>query len=172
MMSRSSDILLKIFQMIKITPSTPSIAFLAIFASIAYVGCGGNSEGTAATSLTKPALIKAADEICEKADKTQNAELNAYTKENPKAQATEAGQVKMVVVAGLPPLKVEIEELAALEAPEGDEDELEAIWSGMEKALKESESDPTTVLTSAGNPFAEVGKVAARYGFKVCNSPL
>lgn len=147
------------------------ICLLALSLAAVAAGCGGG-EGTAASSLTKAEFIKAADAICEEADKTQDAELKAYLKDNPKAEASKAGQIKLVASAGLPSVQSEIEELTELGTPEGEEAEVEALFESMEKALAESESDPSKVLTKAGNPFVALEKQAADYGFKACNSPL
>jgi hypothetical protein len=144
---------------------------VALCLSAVAVGCGGG-ESTASESLTKAEFIKTADKICTDADEAQKAELSAYVKQNPKAEASEAGQVKLVAVAGLPAVRTEIEELAELAAPEGEEAEVEAMLKSMEKALEESEADPSSVLDSAGNPFTSVEKQAAKFGFKSCNTPL
>jgi hypothetical protein len=144
-------------------------------------GCGGSDSAssngsTAATvttnsDLTKAELIKQGDAICEKTDKVQESGLKAYTKENPKAQSNEAEQSKMVIAVGLPPIQTEVEELAALGAPSGDEDEVTAIVEGIEEAVEKGEDDPGSLL-GAKNPFTAVGKLAAAYGFKACNNAL
>jgi hypothetical protein len=146
------------------------ICLLAVLSlSAIATGCGG-SESTASESLTKAEFIRAADAICRDADKAQEAELSAYVKKNPKAEASEAGQVKLVAAAGLPSIRIEIEELTELAAPEGEE--VEALLKNMEKALEESEADPSRVLDAAGNPFTAVEKQASKFGFKSCNTPL
>ena len=144
------------------------ICLMAVLSLAAIVaGCGGG-ESTASEPLTKAEFIKAADAICEKADEAQEAELAAYVKKNPKAEANKAEQTKLVAIAGLPPVRTEIEELAELGVPE----EAEALLGEMEKALEESESDPSSVLDSTDNPFTAVEKEAAKFGFKACNTPL
>lgn len=143
----------------------------ALCLSALAMGCGGG-ESTASESLTKAEFIKAADAICKAADKTQNAELAAYVKKNPKAESNEAEQIKLVAAAGLPAVRVEIEELTELGAPDGEEAEIEAMLTSMEDALEESEDDPSKVLDATKSPFVAVEKEAAKFGFKACNSPL
>jgi hypothetical protein len=93
-------------------------------------------------------------------------------KKNPEAETSEAERVKLVAAAGLPAIRTEIEELTELAPPEGEEAEVEAMLTRMEKALEESEADPSKVLDSSGNPFVAVEKEAAKFGFKSCDSPL
>jgi hypothetical protein len=158
------------------------IALLVLLAvSALTVGCG-SSDSTAGTtdsvtvtadeSLTKAELIKQGDEICKKADEVQTKELNAYLKKNPKAESSKSEQAKLVLAAGLPAVKTEIEELAALGAPSDDVAEVQAIIEGFEKALAEGEKAPSSLLGETNNPFTAVNGLAGEYGFKVCNSAL
>jgi hypothetical protein len=124
----------------------------------------------ASTALSKAEFIKQGDVICAKTDKEQAKSLNVYTTKHQKALTTQAGQVTMVKEAGLPPIRVQTESLAAL-APSGDE-EAEAIVADMETATKEAEEDPSIVLQSKGNPFNAINKQAEKYGFKACAHAL
>lgn len=162
-----------------------SLGFCALFVLCAAAGCGQSSDGgdghtdggdgqtrVAATSapapLSKAQFIARGDAICEKMDKTQNAALNAYAGKH--GNGTKATQEAMVRAAGLPPIKAEIEELDALGAPKGNEAEIQAIIVGAEEAIKEAEADPESINEiGPGNPFNEVDKLAAKYGFKSCD---
>lgn len=121
--------------------------------------------------LTKEALIEQGDEICRRADKAQEGALKDFLKDKPNSQGSAAGRAETVEQAGLPPIKVEVDELAALGAPQGDEAEVEAIIEGIERAIEEGEAKPLSLLSST-NPFVEVGKLAKKYGFKACSRPL
>jgi hypothetical protein len=163
------------------------ITFVAAVAMTSIAaGCGGgNDQGTGsaastgATSsptsskatLTKAEFIKQADAICEKTDKVQEAGLKAYLQKKPEAQSTKAGQSKMVLAVGLPPIQTEAEELAELGAPSGDEAKVAAIVDGIEKAVEKGEAEPGSLLTGS-SPFTEVDKLAGEYGFKACNNAL
>jgi hypothetical protein len=158
-----------------------TVAVLVAVLGIALVvaGCGGADSGavaiTANPDLTKAELIKQGDAICEKTDKLQESGLKAYTQKNPEAESNKAGQSKMVIAVGLPPIQTEAEELAALGAPSGDEDKVAAIVEGIEGAVEKSEEDPASLLggaQGAQNHFTAVGKLAAEYGFKACNNAL
>lgn len=128
------------------------------------MGCGGG--GTPA--LSKAEVIKQGDAICEKADAKQEAGINKYGKEHPKGQFTEKGeQEKLVRVVGLPPILMEAEELRDLSAPEGQQDEIEAIATAIESAVEKGESNPSSILNGEG-PFSKADKLAREYGFKAC----
>jgi hypothetical protein len=78
--------------------------------------------------------------------------------------------VEKVIKLGLPQIQVEAEELDELGAPEGDEEQIDAIVAGIEDGLKKAEEDPiSTNKSGAANPFAAVDKLTTDYGFKVCN---
>jgi hypothetical protein len=78
----------------------------------------------------------------------------------------------LVWVAGIPPIGTEVERLAALGAPPGEENEVGAIIARIEKALREGERDPSSLTGGSKNPFEVVGKPAARYGFSACSNAL
>jgi hypothetical protein len=155
-----------------------SIAVCVI--ALVVSGCGGGSGSsstspavttpvTTASGMTQAEYVKRGDAICDKSDKAQNASLKAMAKKDPKAESTAAGRVKLVVTAGLPPIKIEAQELAALGAPSGDEAEVQAIVDGLNEAIEKSEQNPASVLNSSANPFTQVDKLAQEYGFKICS---
>jgi hypothetical protein len=150
--------------------------------AVSGAGCGGSGDSssgsgetasvTTNSDLTKAALIKRGDEICEKTDKVQEEELKAYLKKNPKAESTPDAQKKMVLAAGIPPIQTEVKELAALGSPEGEEARVTAIVRGVEGAIEKGEEEPEALVTGSKNPFAAVDKLAGEYGFKACNNAL
>jgi len=166
------------------TKGVTASAAAVLVGSVLLAGCGGSSGGSTTdgsttkvvvktdSGLTKAELIKEGDAICEETDKTQEVGLKAYLKENPKGQSNEAEQAKMVLAVGLPPIQEEVEDLAELGSPPGDEEIVEAILAGIEKAIEEGEKNPTSLLGEENNPFSAVSKLAAEYGFKECNTAL
>jgi hypothetical protein len=163
----------------------PIVGFVlvAAFAAIVIAGCGGSGgssssvPSTAAgkevsSSITKAKLIKRGDAICHHADQVQKKLLVTYMKKHHEAGTTLPEQEKFVEFAGLPPVKAEIEELAALGAPKQDVDKVGEIVSALEKALKTTEAQPARILGKGVNPFIAPGKLAAAYGFEECASAL
>jgi hypothetical protein len=164
---------------------------LVIAAALAFLasGCGGGDDSDATAQggsdsapsveaveavdgLTKAELIAQADAICEEADKKQEAALKAYLKKNPNAESDPKGKVQLVKQAGLPPIRTEVEEIAALGAPAGEVDQVQSIVDGLQQALEEGEKNPESLLGNSPNPFEASGKQAAKYGFKACSSAL
>jgi hypothetical protein len=143
------------------------VALLAI--ALFAAGCGASDDSS---SLTKAQLIAKADEICAKADKAQLKGLAeaAETKSIDQRDTTE--QEALVVSKGLPPIQKEAEEIRALGAPAGTEDEIEAIVDGIEKAVDRAEEKPSSIEKATGTPFDGVDKLAAEFGFKACSQAL
>jgi len=66
-----------------------------------------------------------------------------------------------------PGVRQQVEEIAELSAPSGDEAEVEAIVEAVESGADELESDPKLLLEGA-NPLGEGSKLARAYGLKEC----
>ena len=138
-------------------------AIMALVA-LAVAGCGSDSS----SSLTKAEMIKQGDAICKKADERQAANFKKYVAKKSQPGG-KAGEEELIRTVGLPPLQEEVTELAELEAPSGDEVEVEAIIKAIEEGIEEGEEDPAAILeTTAGSKFAEAEKLASAYGFKNC----
>jgi hypothetical protein len=152
--------------------SRSTLLFLALLASAAG-GCGGGSDPVSEEPLTKAQFIKRAEAICSGTDKTQKAALRVFFQKHPNATASKAVEEEVVVVVGLPPVRAEIKELAALPAPKGDEEKIQAFIEAIEQAVEKGEADPSTMIRGEGKgPFAAAGKLARGYGFKACTLPL
>jgi hypothetical protein len=141
----------------------------SLLALVLMAGCGG-SDSDSGSALTKAEMIKQGDAICKKTNDVQGAAITKADKQEPIAERSEPDRLKLVVSAVLTPASKEAEELAELTPPAGDEEQLEAIVSGLETAVDESTEEPSPVLEgSAVTPFTQVNKLAAKYGFKVCS---
>lgn len=149
-----------------------SLAVLAALVAMAafVAGCGSDDDGdsTTAESLTKVEFIKQGDRICEKANEQSETEAEEFAEENDftlekasKDQLEEA--VSEVLV---PNLNGQAEDLEALGAPEGDEEQVEEIIVSLEDAAGEIEDDPSLVFE--GEVLKEPSELAKDYGFEVC----
>jgi hypothetical protein len=147
-----------------------SLTVLAVLVALAalVVGCGGGDDSETTETLTKAEFIKQGDQICEKANEASEDEAEEFAKENDftlekasKAQIEEA--VGEVLV---PNLNGQVEDLRALGAPEGDEDQIEEILVSLEGAADEIEGDPGLIFE--GKTLEEPSKLAEDYGFEVC----
>ncbi|HEV7482883.1 MAG TPA: hypothetical protein VGO13_07275 [Solirubrobacterales bacterium] len=153
--------------MIKLT----SIFFvLALSAGILISGCGGGDS-----TLSKSEYIQQADAICKKSNEAENREGHEYARKHARSlekMQFEVARAKVRINVALPAVLKETKELKALEAPKGDEKEIEAFLAGIEEAVEKAENDLKSVEDDARNPFNPVTKMAQKYGFKDCQEVL
>jgi hypothetical protein len=144
-------------------------ALAALMAVAAFVaGCGGGDSDSTTATLTKAAFIKQGDAICAKATKESEAEAEEFADENgfKLEKATEEQLEEAITDVLVPSLNKQAEELDALGAPAGDEEQVEEIVTSLEDAAGEVEDDPNSVLT--GKALKKPSQLAKSYGFKVC----
>jgi hypothetical protein len=147
---------------------------------IAGCGSGSSTSGQSSSSpadpptaaegsVSKADFIRAADKVCERTDSRQSTMIGAYLKKHPTAEKSNAGLERLIVVAGLPPLLLEAEELASLTPPKGDEKTLSAIVEGIETARAAAEAKPSSVIgKTTDEPFQSVDRIATKFGFDAC----
>lgn len=149
-------------------------AALAVLVALAVVvaGCGSDDEATTdeTVTLTKAEFIKQGDAICQKGNDESEKEAEEFAEENDfeleKASDEQLEEaVSEVLVANL---RGQLDELEALGAPEGDEEQVEEIIDSLEGATDEIEDDPSVVFD--GDVLKEPGELAQDYGFKVCGA--
>src|SRR5262245_42829183 len=145
------------------------LAALALIAAV-VAGCGGDSETTDSetVTITKAELIKQGDEICEEANEQSETEAEEYAEENGfKLEKADEEQIEDAVAEVLVQnLIQQAEDLEALGAPEGDEEQVEEILVSLEGAAGEIEDDPSIIFE--GEALKEPSKLAGDYGFEVC----
>jgi hypothetical protein len=144
-----------------------AISVLALAAVVAGCGGGDDTSGSSAT-LTKAQFIKQADAICGDANKQSQKDAEAFAEKNDFTleKASEEQLEDAISAVFVPSLNQQVEELSALGAPDGDEEQVEAITDALQDAATEIKDDPSTVL--AGKALAEPAKLANDYGLKVC----
>ena len=149
-----------------------AIAFSVLAFAALAVGCGGGDDSSDASSasapLTKAEFIKQADAICDEASQQSQTEAEEFAKENDfELEEANKKQLEEAVSAVLiPNLNQQAEDIAALDAPAGDEERIEELTASLEDAAAEVEDDPGVVFS--GDALAEPGKLAEDYGLKVC----
>lgn len=143
-------------------------ALVALAALVA--GCGGGDDTTTdeTVTLTKAEFIKQGDAICKEANEENEAEAEEFAEENgfTLEKASKDQLEEAVAEVLVPSLNQQMEELDALGAPEGDEDQVEEIIVSVEDAADEIEDDPGLVFEEA--TLDKPNKLAKAYGFKVC----
>lgn len=142
---------------------------LAAFAA----GCGSSDDSTdtdEAVALTKVEFIEQGDVICEKGNEQLENEADEFAEDNDidTSNPTEEQQEDVIVSVVGPALQSQADELAALGAPEGEEDDVAAIVEALEAGAQELEDDPGSLLKSGAEPLGEASKLASEFGFKTC----
>jgi hypothetical protein len=142
--------------------------------AVIAAGCGSSSDNSSSeestASITKAELIKQGDAICATSEKEAEAEFEEFGEENGISESkepTEAQKEELATSILLPSVSSQIEEIRALGAPSGEEEEVSEILDTVEEEVEEGEAEPAALFES-GEPFAEGNKMAREYGFKVC----
>jgi len=147
------------------------VAFALLAATAFATGCGGGDDETTdgGGALTKSEFIEEADAICEKGDAAIAEGADEYAEDNDVdvEKPTKAQQEGVIVDVVAPGIRGQGEEIDELEAPAGDEEEIEAMLDALETGADELESDPAQLLEGK-NPLAQGSKLASEYGLKSC----
>lgn len=154
------------FKPISIFPAL-ALAALALFVA----GCGGSGD----ESPTREAYLKQAEAICKKIENTEAQEQGKYIQENLAQLKREPpppnnkGTFVIVETIRVPYLYKQVEELEALDPPEGDEAQLQRIFEETKKGAKELGEEPKLIwATRARNPLYPSWKLSNGYGFRYC----
>lgn len=131
----------------------------------AIYGCGGD-DGT--TALSKQEFIKQGNAVC-KAGESERTELFAEAQKEIKPGDTfdQKDKAELVRTVLVEPYEKMIKGVEELGAPEGDEQQVEALLQAMEKATQKAEADPARTIKTI-IPFAEANKAADEYGLTDC----
>jgi hypothetical protein len=140
-------------------------ALLAILVAMLVIsGCGGGDETTA---LTKAEFTKQANAGCKEHDKEREQLFKEVSKSIDPSEVTRKDQEGLISEVLLPPYEKDIENLESLGAPEGDEQQVEAIIAAMQKSVDNVEAKPLVALRSTSQ-FAESNELAKKYGLDDC----
>ena len=147
-------------------------AFVGVIAIAAIVaGCGSSSDDET-SSLTKAQFVAQADAICKKGNAEIESEVEAFQAKNDLGENDEPSKVQQAEVSETilaPNVTNQAEEIRALEAPSGDEDEISAMLDSLDEGVEEVEANPQAPFESnQPNPFGAANKLAREYGLKVC----
>lgn len=142
------------------------IQSMALGVAMLFAACGGGDDGP-----TKEEFIASADELCEKADEKLDPIIEREIEDfdDAKKLSTDAAKVGDAL----------LKDLRALEVPKGDEEEVEAVFGGIEKqvrtirqmgkAAEDEDSDRIDEILEEGDDISEdTQKDAEDYGFETC----
>ncbi len=144
----------------------------AIAVALVVAGCGGGDDSSTTTvSVSKAAFIKKVDAVCQKGTERMQRAILVFLKQHKDVQRPNKAQSeKLVGTAIVPSVETELKELKALEAPESDEERVDAIISALEEGLETAEDNPEAVVASSDAVFGISGRLAGEYGAEVCGS--
>ncbi len=145
---------------------------VALTVAALMAGCGGGDDSSTTTvSVSKAAFIKKVDAVCQKGTERMQRAILVFLKQHKDVQRPNKAQSeKLVGTAIVPSVETELKELKALEAPEGDEERVDAIISALEEGLETAEGNPEAVVASSDAVFGISGRLAGEYGAEVCGS--
>jgi hypothetical protein len=144
-------------------------AVVAVAIALVGVGCGDDSsssgDSSSSASITKEEFVTQANAICAEGNK----EIDAGAQETFSAgKPSEADIEKFATETLIPSVEQQVADIRALGAPEGDEDQVNAILDAADQGLEEAKSDPSVVADEKADPFAEANKLANDYGISEC----
>lgn len=116
----------------------------------------------------KQGFLAKAETLCREQQKIMQTRAGALfnqAKPHPSAEASQRALVEEVIAPGF---EAEAEGLRALEAPKGDEKEVEALIAAIDKSAVEGREDPKAYL--ANERFAKADDLARRYGLLACGN--
>ncbi len=126
-------------------------------------GCGGDS----APAPTKDEFVAQANEICLEGDKELRAASQDLAAEGRPSDEEINQFISDEVVPNIEDQAAQIRDLGA---PEGDEDQVNAIVDALDQAVEETKADPGGVSGGSGTPFDEVNQLAQDYGLTDCGN--
>ena len=131
--------------------------------ALALGACGDDDDG----GTTKAEFIEKADAICAEGEE-QSQQLAREGLQNPQ---NPTGQEVLDILDKLVPIQRDtIAQVRELEKPEGDEDEIDAIYDAAQAANDKAKADPSLLTQEGADPFADANAKARAYGLKACGS--
>ena len=144
---------------------------LVLIAAVCVAGCGSSSSTIETTAaLSKAEFLAKGNAVCVKGEKAQNAEVNAYVKENGLAnkKPSAAQEAKMVETIVAPNIQGQIDGVKALAAPSSLEKQVDTAIELAEEGLEEVEANPSKAFGNGPSPFAAAGKELHAVGLTQC----
>jgi hypothetical protein len=145
--------------------SAPALALAA--AALLAAGCGGDddSEGGGDTQ-SKAAWVEQADGICASAEQDLN---QAVAQQFGGKPPSDAEQEQFVTEETIPSLQSQHDEIADLAAPEGAEEQADALLAALQSGIDALKADPASIQAAGADaPLANATQLADRLGLTDC----
>src|SRR3954453_23236327 len=137
---------------------------LAAVSALVVAGCGGGGDdSTSTSSLAKPAWIAKADSICQQGNQEIEQAANEQFGKQGQEQSDEQIQ-QFTSETVVPSVQRQIDQIRALGAPSGDEEQVNKILDTVQADIDKAKS----ATTLSEDSFADGNALATQYGLKVC----
>lgn len=142
---------------------TAALPALLLSLGLALTGCGGggDDEEAAPEPISKADFTTQANKICADGSAELDAAADALG-DAPTQEQIEGFAADTLV----PNIQAQHDDIEALGAPEGDEDEVDAILAALQDGVDATEADPSAI--TSGDPFAQANELAGAYGLTDC----
>jgi hypothetical protein len=131
--------------------------------ALGVAGCGGDDE----TTISKSDFITQANEICKTANDQVDAASNEELSANPTPEEIEAFWND----TARPSAEEQVQQIRDLGAPEGDEEQIDALLAAVESATEEAQTAVDNGTFGQGpDPFEEANRLSLDYGLTDCAS--
>ncbi len=142
-----------------------------LVAALLVSGCGdddddGGFSPVVSDPTSKVEFLRQADEICHSTESRIEAAADDLLTGKGDPDPAEVEEVALGIV--VPALEAEIAAIGALDAPEGDEDEVQGILDATQAGIEEIEADPQALLDGAPKSLVKAEQLARQYGSTQC----
>ena len=146
-----------------------SLCLVVVGMSLALAACGSSSDSTT-TALTKAEFLKQGNAICRKGnEEIGKAAEKKFPRSGGKPNQKELEQFASQTI--VPNIQSQVQQISELPAPEGDEEQVEAIVEEAEASAEKAAEDPSVMIKDNGeDPFAKTNELAGEYGLTACAS--
>ena len=146
-------------------------AIALALAAVALAGCGadddeGGFSPVVSDPLSKVEFLRQADEICISTESRIEAAADDLVAGRGDPRPAEVEKVALGVV--IPALESEVAAIGALGAPEGDEDQVEAILAATEAGIEQIEANPRDLVDGPPPALRRAADLARAYGSQEC----
>ncbi len=141
---------------------------ILLVVALGVAGCGSDdssSGDSSSDSITKADFVAQANAICAESNaKIEAAENEAFSGGQ---QPTEADIESFVTGTLIPEVEQQVSDIEALDVPEDEVEQVNAILDAAQEGLDEAKADPASLAGNA-DPFAQANRLASDYGLTEC----
>jgi hypothetical protein len=155
-----------------------SLGLTVVAAAGALAGCGGGGDSASGTTLTtsshsKAEYVKLANAICKKGREATLGKIGAFmeARNGGKESKAQDGNLfaKALQTIFLPAIQTQVEEIRSLGAPEGDEQQVEALLTALQEASDAHRQGTVKSQNVFEKDFKRSGELASKYGLDECS---